>query len=181
MRFEATVNIEAPVEAVWQFIQNLPALQKCAGIDPERGQVRQEADGIWAEMTMPFAGMALRGTANLTWTRQDPPSNASMLARIWVRRLDMPDRLSPAQSMPDQSPAQSPAGSPPSGILVSVHNDFSLAAIEQEKTRLVWQGEVELPDALRSFPPAMLRAAVTQQSQSFFGCMKRTLEAAGSA
>lgn len=154
MRFEVTVHISAPLETVWHFVIHpsiiaacVTGLEEFTTIEPHRF--------YQAKVNALVGQQPIRCFVDAEWVSTTPPTMAVLQLQV---------RLHSAANMPARA------------HLLRVHNNLQLSTSPSAQTHLHCQIQLERHGYFAGIPPQLIHTLFQKQSQSFFTCLKQTIE-----
>ncbi len=152
MRFEITVNVQAPLEHVWRCLTDPALVGRCVtGLSSLTEVVPEQA--YQALVTFPLGQRVVACQADLAWLSRDAPRAATLAVQVSL------------------------AGEAAGTHAVSSHSRLSLTPGEPAHTQVAWQIDIALQGGFAGMPPQLLHPLVQRYSASFFACLKQAIEA----
>jgi carbon monoxide dehydrogenase subunit G len=147
VRFDGSVQIDAPQDKVWNYLTDPYAVSQCApGL--------KSVDILVPEKEFKVIGGVSFGSVQVTFdtlvelVELNPPSHSKMKAH----------------------------GTAP-GSAVDITGDMFLSSLPDNRTELKWNADVVLVGTIASLASRLMGAVTKKLSAAFFECLKKKLEA----
>jgi molybdenum cofactor cytidylyltransferase len=148
MRFEGTVTIDAPREAVWGFLTDPESVASCApGVETVEVLVPNKL--FRATASVGFGSVRARFVTDVEWLDLDPPSRARMKAH----------------------------GNAP-GSAVDATSEMELRDAEDGTTELEWSADVSVVGTIASLAARLMGGVTQKLTAAFFEKVKTRVEGA---
>ena len=147
MRFEGTVNINAPPEKVWEFLTDAQLVSQCApGL--EKMEVVIPGQEFRAVASVGFGSVKATFTTDVEWLELLPPEHAKMKAH----------------------------GTAP-GSGVDAISDMYLTSNPDGSTELKWNADIVVVGTIASLASRLMGSVTKKITAAFFDCVKAKIEA----